>query len=46
MDNGVNPRRQVAVGERLSYSEEKIFQGTLEQAARTDFSYLCVMVIY
>ncbi len=46
MDNGVNPRRQVAVGERLSYPEEKIFQGTLEQAARTDFSYLCVMVIY
>lgn len=46
MDKGVYPERQVAVGERLSYPDEKIFQGTLEQAARTEFSYLCVMVIY
>ncbi len=46
LDNGVDPQRQVAICERLSYDDEKIFQGSLEQAARTEFSYLCVMVIY
>lgn len=46
VDNGVDPHRQVAVCEKLSYSDEKIFQGTLEEASQTEFSYLCVMVIY
>ncbi|HNS24875.1 MAG: precorrin-6y C5,15-methyltransferase (decarboxylating) subunit CbiE [Euryarchaeota archaeon] len=46
LDNGADPWRQVAVGERLSYPDEKIFHGTLEEAAHTEFSYLCVMVIY
>ena len=46
LDNGALPQRRVAVGERLSYPDERIFQGTLQQAASTEFSYLCVMVIY
>ncbi|NYT18147.1 MAG: precorrin-6y C5,15-methyltransferase (decarboxylating) subunit CbiE [Methanobacteriales archaeon] len=46
LDNGALPQRRVAVGERLSYPDERIFQGTLQQAASTEFSYLCVLVIY
>lgn len=46
LDAGVDPQRQVAICERLSYPDEQIFQGTMEQAACTEFSYLCVMVIY
>jgi cobalt-precorrin-7 (C5)-methyltransferase len=46
LDAGVDPQRQVAICERLSYPDEQIFQGTMEQAVCTESSYLCVMVIY
>ncbi|MEN6330067.1 MAG: precorrin-6y C5,15-methyltransferase (decarboxylating) subunit CbiE [Methanobacteriaceae archaeon] len=46
VDHGADPSRPVAVCEKLSYPDEKIFQGTLEETARIEFSYLCVMVIY
>jgi cobalt-precorrin-7 (C5)-methyltransferase len=46
LDNHLDPEREVAVCERLSYPDERIFEGTLEEIAGMEFSYLCVMVIY
>ena len=46
LDNGVNPQRKVAIGERLSYTDEKLVTITLEEVAQSDFTYMCVMVIY
>jgi cobalt-precorrin-7 (C5)-methyltransferase len=46
LENGVDPQHKVAVCERLSYPDEKIFKGSLEEVADEEFSYLCVMVIY
>jgi cobalt-precorrin-7 (C5)-methyltransferase len=46
LENGVNPERRVAVCEKLSYPDERVFKGSLEEVADMEFSYLCVMVIY
>jgi cobalt-precorrin-7 (C5)-methyltransferase len=46
MDNGVDPQRKVAICERLSYSDEKVVSSTLEEVAQSDFTYMCVMVVY
>ena len=46
LDNGVDPQRKVAIGERLSYPDEKMVTSTLEEVAQSDFTYMCVMVIY
>ncbi|HMK53470.1 MAG TPA: cobalt-precorrin-7 (C(5))-methyltransferase [Methanobacteriaceae archaeon] len=46
VDNGVDPDREAAVCEKLSYPDERIFKGSLEEVAREEFSYLCVMVVY
>ncbi|EKQ54764.1 MAG: precorrin-6y C5,15-methyltransferase (decarboxylating), CbiE subunit [Methanobacterium sp. Maddingley MBC34] len=46
LDNGTRPERKVAVCEKLSYPDERLFKGRLEEVAHMEFSYLCVMVIY
>jgi cobalt-precorrin-7 (C5)-methyltransferase len=46
LENGIHPERKVAVCERLSYPDEKLFKGNLKEVADMEFSYLCVMVVY
>ena len=46
LDNGVNENRQVVVCERLSYDDEKIVQATLKDIASSEFTYMCIMIIY
>ncbi|BDZ70231.1 precorrin-6y C5,15-methyltransferase (decarboxylating) subunit CbiE [Methanobacterium petrolearium] len=46
LERGVDPERKVAVCERLSYPDERVFKGKLEEVANMEFSYLCVMVVY
>ncbi|BDZ67392.1 precorrin-6y C5,15-methyltransferase (decarboxylating) subunit CbiE [Methanobacterium ferruginis] len=46
LENGVNPEKKVAVCEKLSYPDERVFKGSLKEVADMEFSYLCVMVIY
>jgi cobalt-precorrin-7 (C5)-methyltransferase len=46
LENGIPPERKVAVCERLSYPDEKMFKGNLKDVADMKFSYLCVMVVY
>jgi cobalt-precorrin-7 (C5)-methyltransferase len=45
IDNGVDSERQVIVCERLSYPDERIFRGSLEEVSHSEFTYMCVMVI-
>jgi cobalt-precorrin-7 (C5)-methyltransferase len=46
LENGTRPERKVAVCEKLTYPDERLFKGRLEEVAHMEFSYLCVMVIY
>ena len=46
LDNGVDEHRKVVVCERLSYDDEKIVQSTLKDIANSEFTYMCIMVIY
>lgn len=46
MDNGISPERKVIVCERLSYPEENVVETTLKEVAESEFTYMCVMVIY
>ncbi|WP_400253676.1 cobalt-precorrin-7 (C(5))-methyltransferase [Methanobrevibacter smithii] len=46
LDNGENENRQVVVCERLSYDDEKIVQSTLKDIASSEFTYMCIMIIY
>ena len=46
LDNGVNENRQVVVCERLSYDDEKIVQSTLKDIASSEFTYMCIMILY
>lgn len=46
LDNGVNKDRKVTICEKLSYPEEKIVTSTLKEVINSEFSYMCVMVIY
>lgn len=46
LEKGIDPERKVAVCERLSYPDERVFKGRLEEVADLKFSYLCVMVVY
>ena len=46
IDNEINPNRKVTICERLSYSDEKIVKSTLKEVANSDFTYMCVMIIY
>jgi len=46
LENGVNPDRKVAICEKLSYEDEKIVNSTLKEIANSDFTYMCVMIIF
>lgn len=46
IDNGVDEDRKVVVCERLSYPDENIVESTLKQLAQSEFTYMCIMVIY
>jgi cobalt-precorrin-7 (C5)-methyltransferase len=46
MDNGVDPQRKATICERLSYPEERIVKSSLKEVAKSDFTYMCVMIIY
>lgn len=46
LDNGVDEHREVVVCERLSYDDEKIVRFTLKDIANSEFTYMCIMVIY
>ena len=46
LDNGVDENRQVTVCERLSYPDEKIVRSTMDDIANSEFTYMCIMIIY
>lgn len=46
LDNGIDANREVVVCERLSYPDEKIVESTLKDIAQSEFTYMCIMVIY
>ena len=46
IDNGVDEDRKIVVCERLSYPDENIVESTLKQIAQSEFTYMCIMVIY
>ena len=46
LDNGVDENRKVTICERLSYPEEKIVTTSLKEVINSEFSYMCVMIIY
>ncbi len=46
IEKGVDPKRKIAVCERLSYDDEKVLQMTLKDVLGEEFSYMCVMVVY
>ena len=46
LDNGVDPERKVVVCERLSYPDEKIVEARLKDIVRSEFTYMCIIVIY
>ena len=46
LDNGVDEHREVVVCERLIYDDEKIVRSTLKDIANSEFTYMCIMVIY
>lgn len=46
INNEVNPDREVAICERLSYDDEKIVKSNLKEVANSEFTYMCVMIIY
>ena len=45
IDNGVEEDRNVVVCERLSYPDERIVDATLKEIAKSEFTYMCIMVI-
>ena len=46
IDNGVDENREVTVCERLSYPDERIVEANLKEIAQSEFTYMCIMVIY
>jgi len=44
--SGVNPDRKVTICERLSYEDEMIFESKLKDVIKTDFIYMCIIIIY
>ena len=46
IENGVDPEREAAICEKLSYADEKIIESSLKNILDMEFSYMCVMVIY
>ena len=46
IDKGIEKERKVTVCERLSYPDEKIVTSTLNDIAHSEFTYMCIIVIY
>ncbi|MDR1721624.1 MAG: cobalt-precorrin-7 (C(5))-methyltransferase [Methanobrevibacter sp.] len=46
IDSGADKRRKVTICERLSYDNEKVVETTLNDLRNSDFTYMCIMVIY
>ena len=46
LDSGIDEMRKVVVCERLSYSDERIVKSTLKDIAESEFTYMCIMIIY
>jgi cobalt-precorrin-7 (C5)-methyltransferase len=46
LENGIHPDRNIAVCEKLSYSDERIVETTLKEVSNKKFNYMCVLVIY
>jgi cobalt-precorrin-7 (C5)-methyltransferase len=46
LDHGIDPDRNIAVCEKLSYSDERILKTTLKEVVNKKFNYMCVLVIY
>ena len=46
IENSVDPEREVAICEKLSYSDEKVINTSLKSVLEMEFSYMCVMVVY
>jgi len=46
LDKGIDPRKKVAVCERLGYDNERLIKTSIENLLNENFSYMCVMVIY
>lgn len=46
LDNGVEEDRKVIVCERLSYPDENIVESTLKEIAQSEFTYICIIIIY
>ncbi len=46
LDNGIEADRKVTVCERLSYPDEKIVTTTLDEIADSEFTYMCIIIIY
>lgn len=46
LDNGVDPQREVAICEKLSYPDERVVNTSLKEVLDEDFSYMCVLVIF
>lgn len=46
LDKGIDPKKKVAICEKLSYPEERIVKMSLNEVLDEDFSYMCVMVIF
>nr|WP_225370830.1 precorrin-6y C5,15-methyltransferase (decarboxylating) subunit CbiE [Methanobrevibacter arboriphilus] len=46
LDNGIDENRKVTICEKLSYPEEKVITTSLKEVLDSNFSYMCVMIIY
>ena len=46
LERGIDPARDIAVCEKLSYPDEKILKTTLKEVVNKKFNYMCVVVIY
>jgi cobalt-precorrin-7 (C5)-methyltransferase len=46
IENGVDPNRDVAVCEKMSYSDERIKKTILKKLLNEKFGYMCVLVVY
>ena len=46
LENGIDPARNVAVCEKLTYSDERILKTILKEVPSKKFDYMCVLVIY
>ena len=46
LENGIDPARNIAVCEKLTYTDERILKTTLKDVVNKKFNYMCVLVIY